>query len=35
MLRSLIFSLTCHARRRRSRPLDYWPEPMPRIRWYS
>ena len=35
MLRSLIFALKCHARRVWSRrPLDYRPEPMPRLQWY-
>jgi hypothetical protein len=35
MLRSLIFALKCHARRVWSRrPLDYRPEPMPRLGWY-
>ena len=35
MLRSLIFALKRRTRRVWSRqPLDYWPEPMPRLRWY-
>jgi len=35
MLQSLIFALKCRTRWVWSRrPLDYRPEPMPRLRWY-
>jgi hypothetical protein len=35
MLRSLVVALAHLARRLRPRSLDYSPQPMPRMRWYS